>query len=91
MNTYLISYDLKSESNRRKVIESITSLGEWCKCVSTTYVVQTSLSHGDVEKVVMQHLTPDDNMIICDIQGAVSGQLKTETRVQMLKLLPVSI
>lgn len=91
MNTYLISYDLRSESNRRKVIESITSLGEWCKCVSTTYVVQTSLSHEDVEKAVMKHLTPSDNMIICDLQGAVSGQLKTETRDQILKLLPVSI
>lgn len=88
MNVYMISYDLhKSENNRRKVEQSIESLGECLRCLTTTYFVKTPLSQEEVINAASKYLDGDDGMIVIKVQSPVSGWLKTELRDQVLDFL----
>lgn len=81
MAVYLISYDLHAPTNNRKKVEdSIKSIGEWCHCLSTTFLVNTSLSEESVSKIAMQNLDKNDDMIICALKGTIGGVLKKEVR-----------
>lgn len=88
MNTYIISYDLhNSESNRRKVEQSIESIGECLRCLTTTYFVKTPLSQEEVIQSASKYLDGDDGMIVVKVQNPVSGVLKTELRDRLLDFL----
>lgn len=88
MNVYMVSYDLhNSEENRRKVEQSIESIGEYVKCLTTTYFVKTPLSQEDVLTMASKHLDGDDGMIVVTVQNPVSGWMKTEQRDQLLDFL----
>lgn len=81
MAVYIIAYDLHgSTENRKKVENSIETIGEWCKCVSTTYLIKTSLPRDSVVEIAMQYLSEVDEMVICQVDGPVSGRLKTDER-----------
>jgi len=81
MTTYLISYDLHAPTNNRKKVEdSIKSIGEWCHCLSTTFLVSTSLPEESVSKIVMKNLDSNDDMIICALKGTIEGVLKNDAR-----------
>lgn len=88
MNTYIISYDLhNSESNRRKVEQSIESIGECLRCLTTTYFVKTPLSQEEVIHSASKYLDGDDGMIVVKVKNPVSGVLKTELLDQLLDFL----
>lgn len=88
MYVYMISYDLhNSESNRRRVEQSIESIGECLRCLTTTYFVKTPLSQEEVIRAASKYLDGDDGMIVVKVQNPVSGWLKTELRDQILDFL----
>lgn len=88
MATYVISYDLhKSENNRRKVEKSIEEIGEYLKCLTTTYFVKTPLAQEDVLIAASKHLDDNDKMIIFELTEKISGWLKTEERERVLNFL----
>ncbi len=76
---YMISYDLKSPtSNREEVENSIKSLGPWCKYVTTTYLVKSSLSIDAVQSKVTANLDSNDRMIICKVEKPIKGFLTSK-------------
>ena len=76
MNTYMISYDLHSPTNNRQQVEdSIKSLGNWCKYVSTTFLVSTYNDIENVQKIATKYLDGNDSMIICGVLKPVKGWL----------------
>lgn len=88
MNVYMISYDLhNSEENRRKVEQSIESIGECLRCLTTTYFVKTPQIQEEVIRAASKYLDGDDGMIVVKVQNPVSGCLKTELRDQLLDFL----
>ena len=73
---YMISYDLYSPTkNRKKVEDSIESLGNWCKYVSTTYLVSTSKDISQVQSIATKSLDSNDSMIICEVKKPICGWL----------------
>ena len=79
MNTYMISYDLHSPTNNRQQVEdSIKSLGNWCKYVSTTFLVSTYNDIENVQKIATKYLDGNDNMIICKVLKPIKGWLSKE-------------
>lgn len=79
MSVYMISYDLKAPTdNREKVENSIKNLGPWCKYVSTTYLVKTSLDVFAVEKKVIEFLDKNDRMVICSVEKPIRGWLSED-------------
>ena len=76
MAKYMISYDLhEPASHREDVQDAIKSLGSWCKYVSTTYLVNTSLPIREVQDICTAPLGGNDRMLIAEITGTVHGQL----------------
>ncbi len=76
MAKYMISYDLHEPASHRKdVQDAIKSLGSWCKYVSTTYLVNTSLPIREVQDICTVPLVGNDRMLIAEITGTVHGQL----------------
>jgi len=76
MPIYLISYDLFAPtSNRESVEKSIKSLGEWCKPLSTTFLVKTALDIDTVQKKATSNLDQNDKMMILVVTGLVVGPL----------------
>lgn len=76
MNVYMISYDLHSPTNNRENVEnSIKSLGNWCKYVSTTFLVKTNYSIDSVQEAVTKHLDGNDSMVITKVQKPIRGWL----------------
>lgn len=79
MNQYMISYDLNSPTkNRLDVENSIKSLGNWCKYVSTTFLVSSYKSLNEVQSIATNYLDSNDQMIICKIQKPINGWLSQE-------------
>ena len=79
MNTYMISYDLHSPTkNRQQVEDSIKSLGNWCKYVSTTFLVSTYNDIENVQKIATKYLDGNDSMIICKVLKPVKGWLSND-------------
>lgn len=89
MHTYVISYDLhkSTEEHRRKVEQSIESIGECLKCLTTTYFVKTPQTQEEVIHAASKYLDGDDCMIAVKVQNPVSGWMKTEQRDQLLDFL----
>ncbi len=76
MAKYMISYDLHAPTNNRtKVQDAIESLGSWCKYVSTTYLVNTSLSILEVQDICTKPLDGNDKMLIAEVTGTLHGYL----------------
>lgn len=76
MHKYMISYDLHAPTNNRTAVqEAIQSLGSWCKYVSTTYLVNTSLPISEVQDICTKPLDGNDKMLIAEITGIVHGCL----------------
>ena len=76
---YMISYDLNAPSSNREAVEkSIKSLGSWCKYLTTTFLVKSSLSIKDVQKLCAANLDSNDRMIICKVEKPVDGYLNQE-------------
>lgn len=76
MNTYMISYDIHNgKTDRKKVEESIMSMGSWCKYLTTTFLVGTEMSLQEVESTAIQHLEGNDEMIICKVEKPICGYL----------------
>ena len=76
MAKYMISYDLHAPTNNRTAVQdAIQSLGSWCKYVSTTYLVNTSLSIKEVQDICTQPLDGNDRILIAEITGTIHGQL----------------
>lgn len=79
MAVYMISYDLKAPTNNREKVEkSIQALGSWCKYVSTTYLVKSSLSVYEVQTAVTKYLDGNDYMIIGKVEKPICGCLSQE-------------
>lgn len=79
MSVFMISYDLHSPTNNReKVEESIKSLGTWCKYLTTTFVIKTSLSKSDVQSKATANLDGNDAMIIAEVTGSLKGWLSAK-------------
>lgn len=79
MNTYMISYDLNSPTKNRVAVEdSIKNLGNWCKYVSTTFLVSCHKSIDEVQTIATKHLDSNDSMIICKVQKPIKGWLTNE-------------
>ena len=79
MYKYMISYDLHAPINNRDAVQdAIKSLGSWCKYVSTTYLVKTSLPIKEVQSICTKPLDENDRMIIAEITGYVHGYLTDE-------------
>lgn len=76
---YMISYDLHAPTNNREQVEAdIKSLGKWCKYLTTTFLVSTTLELDSVQKVVTKHLDGNDAMINCKIEKPIRGWLAEE-------------
>ena len=76
---YMISYDLHAPTNnRKKVEESIESLGAWCKYVSTTYLVSTYSSLETVQAAAVKFLDSNDRMVLCKVEKPVRGWLSDD-------------
>lgn len=76
MAKYMISYDLHAPTNNRTAVQdAIKSLGSWCKYVSTTYLVNTTLSIKEVQDICTAPLDGNDRMLIAEITGTIHGQL----------------
>ncbi len=76
MNTYMISYDIHNEkTDRKKVEESIMSMGSWCKYLTTTFLVGTEMSLQEVESTAVQYLSGNDEMIVCKVEKPICGYL----------------
>ena len=77
MNTYMISFDLHAPTiNRNKVEDSIKSLGNWCKYLTTTFLVSSSKSINEVQNIVTKNLDSNDKMIVCKVQKPIVGYLQ---------------
>lgn len=89
MHTYVVSYDLhgSTDERRRKVEQSIESIVECLRCLTTTYFVKTPLSQEEVIRAASKYLDGDDCMIAVKVQNPVSGWMKTEQRDQLLDFL----
>jgi len=76
---YMISYDLHAPTNNReKVEDAIKSLGNWCKYVSTTFLVSTTKDIDSVQSTVTTSLDSNDRMIICKVEKPIKGWLSEE-------------
>ena len=76
MNCYMISYDLNSPTKNRTAVEdAIKSLGNWCKYVSTTFLVSSRKNIDEVQSIATKHLDSNDSMIICKVQKPIKGWL----------------
>jgi len=76
MNTYMISYDLNSPTKNRTAVEdSIKSLGNWCRYVSTTFLVSSRKNIDEVQSIVTNNLDSNDYMIISKVQKPIKGWL----------------
>lgn len=79
MSRFMISYDLKSPTSNRELVQNdIESLGSYCKYLTTTYLVNTLLSKDTVQRICTSHLDANDKMIICEITGSVNGWLEQD-------------
>ena len=79
MAIYMISYDLKAPTdNRKKVEDSIKSLGTWCKYVSTTFLISTSYSLDTVQSTCTKYLDNNDRMIIAKVEKPITGWLEKD-------------
>lgn len=76
---YMISYDLSAPTTNRTMVEnSIKSLGLWCKYLTTTFLVSSTMSLADVQAAAAQHLDSNDRMIVCRVEKPVGGFLAQE-------------
>ena len=79
MAVYMISYDLHAPTNNRdKVENAIKALGTWCKFVSTTFLVKSTLGVDGVQSAVVMHLDANDRMVICEVVKPIKGWLSPE-------------
>ena len=79
MAVYMISYDLHAPTqNRENVEQDIKSLGTWCKYLTTTFLVSTSLSIDNVVSIASKHFDGNDKMICSQVIKPIKGLLTKE-------------
>lgn len=75
----MISYDLHCPTlNRTSVENSIKSIGNWCKYVSTTFLVKSYKSLSEVSSIATSKLDSNDKMIVCKVEKPVMGKLSAD-------------
>lgn len=77
MNKILFTYDLNKEvsaAKRAQLREAITSTfpTHWSR-LTTTWIVETSLTAAQVREWVAQHLDANDELFVVDITGKAAA------------------
>ena len=79
MAVYMISYDLHAPTQNRTYVEQdIESIGPWCKYLTTTYLVSSSLPLNNVVTIAGKHFDINDKMICSQVTKPISGYLTAE-------------
>lgn len=75
---YLISYDLHKMKNYPKLHEKIQSLGNCIRPLESLWLVDSSLSIGQINDIVSGVIDNDDNYYITTINNSGAGILSKE-------------
>ena len=83
---YMISYDLTGENDEHEgqsyqdLYDTIKSLGRYCLCTESTWIVKTDLPLPDVIEEIQQSIDRNDKVVIADITYSdIAGRLPKTT------------
>lgn len=86
MSTFLITYDLnKPGQNYDKLYEKIKSLGAWWHHLDSTWIVETSLTIGEVQDRLLSVLDDSDSLLVMNINGDTYAGWLTQDAWDWLK------
>jgi hypothetical protein len=76
----LVTYDLNtSGQNYPALYEAIKSLGEWCKPMESTWLIDTNWSTEQIRQWLLKHIDKNDRLLILDFDPSiVDGWLTTD-------------
>ena len=76
----LITYDLITPGQDYRVIhDAIKSLGEWCKPMESTWLINTNWSTHQINQWLLNYIDKNDRLLILDFDPSVIyGWLPTE-------------
>ncbi len=70
----LVTYDLNTPGQDYRVIhEAIKSLGEWCKPMESTWLINTNLSANQISERLRQCLDQNDRLLIVEIDPSTAN------------------
>lgn len=71
MALHAISYDLsKPGRNYDSLFEAIKTLGAWCHALESTWVVNTTLSAGQVRDRLIKVIDSNDHLLVTELTGS---------------------
>lgn len=73
---YLVTYDLKQPGqDYSNVHDAIKSCGAWWHHLESTWLVDSSLSADQISKRVLQHIDPNDSLLVIGVTSEHAGWL----------------
>jgi hypothetical protein len=61
----LVTYDLNNPGQKyQRVIQAIKSMGDWCHCLESTWLLRTSLSAEQVATRLRQQMDGNDKLLV---------------------------
>ena len=79
MAVYIFSYDLNDRDSEthtedsEKIKTTVSSLGAWCKYLTTTYLISSTYSLDYINTELTAHMTAPDRMVLCEIKEPIKG------------------
>lgn len=76
----LVTYDLNSPGQKyQRLIQAIKSVGQWCKCLESTWLLKTSLTAEQVASRLRQQLDNNDYLLVIAVNpDNIGGWLPQE-------------
>lgn len=70
MSAYLVTFDLNRQGqNYDGVVEAIKSYGTWAKVATTTFVIVTSSSAGQIRDKLQAKIDSNDELFVAKLSG----------------------
>jgi hypothetical protein len=62
---FLVTYDLNNPGQKyQRVIQAIKSMGDWCHCLESTWLLKTSLTAEQVATRLRQQMDANDKLLV---------------------------
>ncbi|MCB4825522.1 hypothetical protein [Roseicella aerolata] len=74
MATYLVTYDLKREVVRPKIVDAIKRWGAWAKLSESSYAIATQQTPQAVYQALSHLLDDNDQLYVITLTKPYSGQ-----------------
>jgi hypothetical protein len=70
LGVQLITYDLhRPGQDYARLYDAIKSLGAWWHCLESIWLVQTSMTSGQVRDALRPHLDANDALLVAGLNG----------------------